>query len=202
LKYRILILILILSVTWPANAQNVPRVSRVFRDVVLRIDTSEYSLARDRVSYQGQSYLAFRFSDPEPVCEVDLRAEPGISLGGLELVPSGDFELIDSLLLVDPGLARFKVRFSDLLNSNFLKFTFRTGDTLEQGSGLLDLNLLPCTQTYLKLCLPIMLKISAFQTTGWKGKTSTTGSARTLTRSGFISCPKPSAARRFRSPSR
>jgi hypothetical protein len=148
MKSRYTYIFLSLVLAWPAKAQNV---SRIFGDAVLRIDTSEYSLARDRVNYQGRTYLAFQFSDPEPVCEVILKALPGGSLEGLELVPSGDFELVDSLLLVDPGLAQFKVRFRDLINSNFLKFTFRTGDSLDQGSGLFELNLLPCTQTYLKL---------------------------------------------------
>ena len=117
----------------------------------MRIDTNEYSLTQDRVTYRGNSYLAFCFTDPDPVCEVDLFLKDGTSPESLSLVPSGDFQLIDSLIAVGPEQARFKVRFRDLINTNFLKFTFTTGDSLEMVQGRPELNLLPCTDTYLKL---------------------------------------------------
>lgn len=146
--YRQIFLLLILFLSWPGNAQDI---SRIFSDVVLRIDTSEFSLAGDQVIYLGKSHLAFQFTDPDPVCELSLQAAPGHSLEDIELLPSGDFELIDSLLKINGETIRFKVRFEDLVNTNYLKFTFTSGDSLLQDSGLLELNLLPYTPTYLKL---------------------------------------------------
>lgn len=147
MKFRNIYLILMLVLTRPAGAQDI---SSIFRDVVLRIDTSEYSLARNRVVYQNRTHLSFRFTDTDPVCEVSLHTAQGISIGELSIVPSGDFELIDSLLIISSESARFKVRFNDLVNTGYLKFVFFRGDSLDQDAGPVELNLLPYSDTYLR----------------------------------------------------
>lgn len=147
-QYRQLFLLLILFISLPGNAQDI---SRIFSDVVLRIDTNEFSLANDQVIYQDKSQLAFQFIDQDPVCELSMHAAPGFSFEGLSLVPSGDFELIDSLLKINTETIRFKVRFNDLVNTNYLKFTFTLRDSLLHDTGLLELNLFPYTLTYVKL---------------------------------------------------
>ncbi len=72
---------LILCISRPGNARDI---TRMFRDIVLRIDTCEFSLADSRIVFQDQVHLAFRFRD--------------------------------------------------LLNSNYLKFMFLTGDSLQDAS--------------------------------------------------------------------
>jgi len=146
-KYRYIFPFLIFAVVLPAKAQNI---TSVVRDAVLRVDTNEFSLSKDRIIFQGSPHLAFRFSNPETVCEVSLVAGYQQSLEGLTLLPSGDFEIIDSLLQIDGETVRFKVRFNDLINTNYLKFSFIHEDLMRGDSGLLELNLLPYTDTYLK----------------------------------------------------
>ncbi len=88
MKNRSIILFLALFYTVAAYPQDI---SRVFRDIVIRIDTNAFSMARDQVTYQGIHHLAFRFTDQNPVCEINLYAAKGRSLEGLNLLPSGDF---------------------------------------------------------------------------------------------------------------
>ena len=126
----------------------------MFDDIVLRTDTSEYSYRENQVSYQGSPHLAFRFWDPDPVSEVTLHLIQGDTLAEIQLLPSGDFEVVDSLVYINDNKARFKVRFLDLLNSDFLKFSFKSTDTLRQDAGPTELKLLPYTPTHLKLYSP------------------------------------------------
>ncbi len=151
MKPRYLFLLLILTLVIPAKSQEF---YSIVRDVVLRIDTNEFSLEKDLILFQGKSHLGFRFSNPEPVCEIFIKAANGQSLDELKLLPSGDYIILDSLLEIDSETVRFKVRFNDLINSNYLKFSFIHVDRMRGDSGLLELNLLPYTDTYLKLYPP------------------------------------------------
>jgi len=151
MRYRGVILFLILGLSIPGNTQDI---TDIFDDIILRTDTSEYSYQENQVSFRGKPHLAFQFWDPDPVCEVTLHVIQGDSLAGIQLLPSGDFEVVDSLMYIDNDKARFKVRFLDLLNSDFLKFSFKFTDTLRQDAGPAELNLLPYTPTHLKLYAP------------------------------------------------
>ena len=66
----------------------------------------------------------------------------------IRLIRNGS--IIDSLLQINKEKIRFKVRFNDLINSNYLKFSFLYKDSIRGDSGLYELNLLPFTDTYLK----------------------------------------------------
>ena len=144
---RITILLLQIIIVMPGLAQDL---SEIFDDIVLRVDTSEFSFNNDQVLYQGRPHLAFSYSEPEAVCEVELFPAGGLDLAGLTLNPSGDYRLIDSLQIIKGRSIRFKLRFTDLVNSSFLKFSFSHPETSESGSPLAEINLLPYTDTYLK----------------------------------------------------
>ena len=136
-----------MTAVFHGNAQDA---GDVFRDVILKIDTNEFSYTADRVQYQGKPHLAFSFTEAESVCEVELLPAAGQDLSGLELYPSGDYRLIDSLQVIRGEFIRFKARFEDLVNADFLKFSFSRRDSSEKGSPLAEINLLPYTDTYLK----------------------------------------------------
>jgi hypothetical protein len=146
-RHTISILLLQLAIFFPGNAQDI---SDIIKDVILRIDTSEYSYARNQIQYQGKPHLAFGFTESEAVCEVELVPVSGLDLSGLTLNPSGDYRLIDSLQIIRGKFIRFKVRFEDLVNSSFLKFSFSHPESSLSGSPLVEINLLPYTETYLK----------------------------------------------------
>jgi hypothetical protein len=149
MKTRFLLSALLLQciLALPGNTQHI---TDIFRDIILRIDTSEFSYTNNTVQYRGRPHLAIGFTEAESVCEVELLPVNGLDLSGLILHPSGDYRLIDSLQVISGRSIRFKIRFDDLVNSSFLKLTFSHPEAAAQGSPLAEINLLPYTHTYLK----------------------------------------------------
>ena len=143
----IILILLQIILVMPGISQDT---KEIFDDIVLRIDTSEFSFNSDQVLFQGKPHLAFGFTEPESVCEAELFPAGGLDLTGLVLNPSGDFKMIDSLQIIRGRSIRFKVRFEDLVNASFLRFIFSRPETSESGTPLAEINLLPYTDTYLK----------------------------------------------------
>jgi hypothetical protein len=82
----IIISLLQVIIVMPGLAQDI---SEIFDDIVLKIDTSEFSFSNDQVLYKGAPHLAFSFTEPETVCEVELFPAGGLDLAGITLNPSG-----------------------------------------------------------------------------------------------------------------
>ncbi len=112
----------------------------------LHTDTSVSVWPRDVIVYQNERQLPVHYNQEDEVCEVTFKTMPGSKLAGL--VPSNDFELIDSLIRIGQSY-RFKVRFHEITRSEFLKFSFifhqDTSETLH------DIRLQPVTNTQLSL---------------------------------------------------
>lgn len=148
MKLRIFpFILLLLSGPW-ANARDI---KGILQDAVIRIDTNRYTYTENSVGFKETAYLAFAYEEEESVCEVEILLKEGIDARDIFLLPSRDFTLIDSLLVLSSNVLKFKVLFRDLANSDFLKFTFSIPDTSLSYAGIYELPLLPHTHTYLKL---------------------------------------------------
>jgi len=147
---RILTLSLLI-LTLPGARVNAQAISRLISEAEIRVDTSLYRFSDHQVQFKDEAHLAFMYSETDPVCQVDIMLQPEVDVNTVSLMPSRDFTLVDSLLAMDGQRLRFKVRFRDLFNSDFLKFTFSVSDTGLAYQGVYELPLLPHTHTYLKL---------------------------------------------------
>ncbi len=111
-----------------------------FKNIILKVDTLEFSQIKNSITSGKEKKLYFEYNNPDEVCEVSLFPDNGLGPGKLSLLPSGDFTIIDSIVMVDNELLRFKVRFNNLTLSEFLKFRFvfyeNTDSTLIQEIGL------------------------------------------------------------------
>lgn len=96
------------------NAQSNTHLSSL-RNFELRIDSSTYSYGAANAS------LLFWYTVENPVCQISFLPSQGSGRALYYLVPSGDFEIIDSLHYINDGW-RFKVRFRTLTESDFLSF--------------------------------------------------------------------------------
>ncbi len=122
----------------------------VIREVEVRIDTSVFRLSKN--SWQddaGTRKLIFVYENENEVAEVLLKLN-GLPAGGqITLLPSGDFEILDSLYL-QGDQHKFKVRFLNLTQSEFLKFVLKV-----QANGEAyhteEIHLLPCTHTFVSM---------------------------------------------------
>ncbi len=95
------------------------------KDVSLRIEDIEYFFSRDGLSYNDEPHLFFRISKGNPVAEI--RVYPLVEqtpIKNLQLLPSSDFALIDSLVFVNNDHYRARVRFADLMETSFPSLIF------------------------------------------------------------------------------
>lgn len=122
-----------------------------FRDVIIRIDTSEYSLNRNNIRFQDTEHLCFEYTDENALCEVILFLQHAEQIDSLSLMASGSYYLIDSLINYNDQYYRFKVEFPDLNLSSFNVFTFRIKMKGEEKPVITELRLLPYHSTFVKL---------------------------------------------------
>jgi len=137
---------LLLAVTL-SNAQNSTK-TKVFREILLRIDTSTFSLTKNILTIKNEELLCFKYINNESVCEVILYPEGSYHIKRLSLLESGDYQLIDSLRRFNDEY-RFKVRFLNLTKTNFLSFNFSmVTDSLK---NLYSVKLFPVTRTQVSI---------------------------------------------------
>lgn len=117
-----------------------------FKDIVLRIDTLEFSYNEDRVTYRQERHLAFKYENEETVVELrivpldNLPVRPNVSL-----MRSSDYDILDSLVYYDEGYFKTRLRFKSLSSTDFLSLNITTH--LGDDSRNLAIPLLPYTKS-------------------------------------------------------
>ncbi len=107
----------------PADTIHAPY--NAIADVSVRIENNEYFYKRDGLRYNDALHLFFRITAPNPIAE--LRVYPTVEnqkIEALRLLPSSDFEIIDSLVFVNNEHYRARVRFNDLIETSFSSLIF------------------------------------------------------------------------------
>lgn len=132
-------LLLAISGFTQLTAQRHPHHSGI-QDFEMRIDSSVYTY------HVSEDPLKFWFTNENPVCQVTFRSTPDDKPGLYYLAPSGDFEIIDSLNRIN-DLWRFKIRFRNLTETDFLSFTI----TNHADSSTVVVPLQPMHRTWFKL---------------------------------------------------
>lgn len=119
----------------------------VFKEIILKADTSQYRLTKDMVSYQGQSLMGFSFDNPDEVCELDLFPVTDGKTKSVELVKSIDFQQLDSVVLINNEYFKTRIKFVNLLKSQFTSFIFNIATEGNEKTITKELKLLPYTKT-------------------------------------------------------
>jgi len=136
--------ILFLLIPLSVDAQHI---SQIFEDIIIRVDTNTYTIKEHHLFQNNADYLYFDFDVPDEVCEVLLYPSNENKISQIELIQSGDFSIIDSILFINDSFYRFKVGFKNLNKTRFLKFLFKISDTTSVNPKLIELNLFPVTST-------------------------------------------------------
>ncbi|MBI1226791.1 MAG: hypothetical protein GC192_16265 [Bacteroidetes bacterium] len=142
---QLLICLCLFAMILPVVQGQVSR-SGPFREVSLKIDTSIYLLSKNTIQDKGETMLYFQYNDVDAVAEVELTPNSPQYIKSLELLPSGDYSLVDSLLWINDQF-RFKLRFRQLTQSDFLQFTFKLQWTGRSEPSIVELKLFPVTET-------------------------------------------------------
>ena len=119
----------------------------ILEDVTLRTALGQFQL-KDTVSYQGHGAVPLRYGRDDEACEVRVALRQAVA--HLEIAGSSDFDVVDSLVALDPRHWSFKVRFDDLTGSELLKIRLRArlDSTRVQ---ILEIPLFPVTTTTARL---------------------------------------------------
>ena len=105
-----------------------------FEHVEIAIDTNRYNLRDHGVMFRGERHLAFQYTQDEQVAEIALYPTDArfFETHKLRIVPSADFDVLDSLTYIEPGYFRFRLRFKSISKSDFHRLNFeisgRTGN--------------------------------------------------------------------------
>ncbi len=105
---------------------NISLAQNSIAEVSLRIENIDYNYRQDGLRYNNDLHLFFRVSAANPVAE--LRVYPrreGEAIHGLQLLPSSDFDLLDSLVFINHEHYRARIRFKDLKETSFPSLIFR-----------------------------------------------------------------------------
>ncbi|MDQ3536778.1 MAG: hypothetical protein M3421_14260 [Bacteroidota bacterium] len=143
--YSVTIAFILLNATY-SNCQNASG-SSFFREVILKVDTASYSYSRNSILYKGDRNIYFNYDNNQAVCEINLFALNFDHIEKIRLHPSGDYEIIDSLVIINEEYARGKVRFNNFNKSNFLSFMVTIVEFKTQKPIIHQIKLLPVTKT-------------------------------------------------------
>jgi hypothetical protein len=116
----------------------------LFKLVEIRTDTFTFNSNRHVVTYNNEQCLYFIYDDENQIAEIDLFPISPFHSERISVLPSGDFEIMDSLKFYDNAW-RCKIRFHNLTHSQFLKLEIKaSADGLDK---IEVIRLLPCTST-------------------------------------------------------
>jgi hypothetical protein len=147
------ILIVVLTICFlVAKAKTNNNLSTYFSKIVFKIDTSEYVYPNDTLLQDNERFLYFEYTDNQSVAQIELFPSSfgQDNIKQVSIKPSGDYEVIDTLLFWNEKCYRYKVRFQNISLSEFLKFTY-TLKLKNDSTTMVDLNLFPCTFTQLNI---------------------------------------------------
>jgi len=95
-----------------------------FEEVKIKIDDNIFSTKKDTQLWQGEKHLHFEYRNIKAVAEIEIFPSKLYPIRELHLLPSKDYEVLDSIVNVNNTHFRFKVRFTQLTISKYLQFTF------------------------------------------------------------------------------
>ncbi|CAN5283863.1 hypothetical protein BH23BAC1_BH23BAC1_10040 [soil metagenome] len=143
------ILLIWLLVALNTYAQNSVK-PNYFRDIILNVDTSSFSLSRNTIYIKGERHIYFQYQNDQEVCEINLFPHDLGQIDYIRFHNSGDFDILDSLLIIDQEYIRTKVRFKNITKSNFFNFTFTIEDAETGKAVVQEVKIFPVTETYVK----------------------------------------------------
>ncbi|MEZ5039005.1 MAG: hypothetical protein R2828_03910 [Saprospiraceae bacterium] len=125
-----------------------------FEEIILSIDTSRFKWSKDKINWQGDPHLLFEYTSDRSVVELRLYPSGIFPIDSIFLLPSNDFQVIDSIRWVSQSNFRLKVAFLSLSTTNFLSLNFEIHSRYLPSPTVYELLLFPTTQTILQFRQP------------------------------------------------
>jgi len=123
--------------------------SRYFEDVEFLMDTNLFTFSKNKIRFRETEQLAFKYTKDESVAEIQLQTKANLTLSTINLLPSGDYQIIDSLIQTLPGYYRAKIRFNNITRSDLLSLKFSFKESPIEDNRFAEIRLFPYSQTSL-----------------------------------------------------
>lgn len=125
-----------------------------FSDVKIRVDTLQYAFSKDAIKFRNEHHLPFAYTNEETVAEIRLfvTSESLNTLTQIKILPSADFDQLDSLSYISDGYFRTRLRFKSISDTDFLHLTLAVTQNGITSNRVL--NLLPFTKTHVQIKSP------------------------------------------------
>jgi hypothetical protein len=121
----------------------------VFKEIILNIDTCSYTKSKNSLAIRNNRFIYFEYKQENEVCRVEFLVDSSSRAHSFKVEESGDYEIVDSVRILNHNYYDFKIKFHNLSASEFLKFRFRyQTDSIRVFS---DVNLLPVSVTTARL---------------------------------------------------
>ena len=140
--------LLVCSASLSLQAQEDPTRS-IFADVIMHVDTNTFYWNHNYTYTQGARQLVFKYNNPKPVILFELPLKAGKSFQKVSILPSSDYDPIDSVIKLDDKLS-FKLRFNNLANADFLRVVLKVSYDSAHSETIV-IPLFAYTETYAKL---------------------------------------------------
>jgi hypothetical protein len=99
------------------------------------------------IEYNGENHIYFHFKEENLVCEIRIYPYEEDLFTRLKLIRSNDYDVLDSLVNINNEFYRFKVKFRNLYDVDFLNFTFSVVSNEGAQQSMEVIPLLPVTNT-------------------------------------------------------
>ncbi|TAH25625.1 MAG: hypothetical protein EAZ07_06795 [Cytophagales bacterium] len=93
----------------------------LFREVVIQVDTNKYSQSKNSATYLNDRYLFFEVTSVSEECEITFIPEQINHLKIINILPSNDFYVTDTFLLLRNEYFRGKIKFKDLSSTKLIR---------------------------------------------------------------------------------
>jgi len=121
-----------------------------FEKIVIRSDTLSFNSDDHVIWFNGDPHLYFQYFNDDEICEIELYPRNPDEVKGFTLSNSFNYDILDSMVLIDNSYYKFRVQFFNLAHSSFLGFIFvMPSDETEKKVHVV--RLLPYANTHLEL---------------------------------------------------
>ncbi len=139
----LLLFLTIFSIHLSAQLPN----TNCFEEIIFKIENQVFRYSSDTLRILGEQHLRFAYEDVRATAEIEVYPKDLFPMRKLELLPSSDYELLDSITNVNGDHFRFKIKFKQLTKSDFLQLTFSITTDVFIKPYIQEVNLLQTTST-------------------------------------------------------
>ena len=106
----------------------------IFKEIIIQTDTTKYYQSENTVHYLNEKFIFFKVSSNEEICEITFVPENGGHLKQMILMPSHDYKILDTFMLIKNEYFRGKIKFTDLASMRFSRLVVQVRDINDRES--------------------------------------------------------------------